>query len=546
VLSLLSATRIRNYDFFWHLSNARWIVENGSIPHHDTFSFTFRGQPYLAVPWLADLFFYIGFLAGGFPGVMVLKSILSGIVVILLACVGRELGAPPSGAWMVLPFFAVVAQPRLAHVRPETLGFVLLAFLLWLVVRFWTRRDRAILLAPLVGYLWLQTHASAVLVVPVTAILLLCCLLLRQPRRDTLISTAAFFGSLAVLAALPAGRELVHVGTLHTWRVSPVSLSLTSEWSAPSIVDGELWIPALAVVAALAWALANLRRTLLPVLFAVLGAFMASSSNRHLGTGVLLCVPLLLAATAELQEKSLSRLRPSIRLASVLLFALGLPLAHLVAAPARDSRFSFGLDVDPTRFPLETSETLARLPSGRTMNDWHLGGYLIWRRIPEGVYCDGRGLLVYPDSWYREMVAATESSPALEAHADRWNIAYGLGAYELMFGSAMMQSHHWIPIHHGLASTLFVRRKHVESVRQAGILPLELLRAQPDAGWMARWYDPILANPAMLSELEREILAASATTPNAPVVLETLAYVAHARPDVYAQLVERLAGQVHP
>ena len=147
---------------------------------------------------------------------------------------------------------------------------------------------------------------------------------------------------------------------------------------------------------------------------------------------------------------------------------------------------------------------------------------------------------LYPDSMFADAVQAAESPQALEALADRWGIVYGLGNYDGMLGSAMMQSQDWLPLHHGLASTLFVRRSGVELVRRSGVQPFLLLRAQIDAGWMADWYGPITSFWRCWVKLEAEIERAAGMTRDAPVLLTVLGYLGAVKPDVQARLLDRI------
>ncbi|MEI6202932.1 MAG: hypothetical protein WCP68_13360, partial [Enhydrobacter sp.] len=42
-------------DTHWHIAVGDWIVANRAMPHVDTFSFTFTGQPWIAKEWLSQL-----------------------------------------------------------------------------------------------------------------------------------------------------------------------------------------------------------------------------------------------------------------------------------------------------------------------------------------------------------------------------------------------------------------------------------------------------------------------------------------------------------
>jgi len=42
-------------DLWWHLRTGQWIVETGTVPHTDPFSFTRAGQPWVSHEWLSEV-----------------------------------------------------------------------------------------------------------------------------------------------------------------------------------------------------------------------------------------------------------------------------------------------------------------------------------------------------------------------------------------------------------------------------------------------------------------------------------------------------------
>jgi hypothetical protein len=39
-------------DSRWHVAIGKWILDNGAVPHVDSHSHTFTGQPWIAKEWL--------------------------------------------------------------------------------------------------------------------------------------------------------------------------------------------------------------------------------------------------------------------------------------------------------------------------------------------------------------------------------------------------------------------------------------------------------------------------------------------------------------
>ncbi|MDP6607217.1 MAG: hypothetical protein QF664_13330 [Dehalococcoidia bacterium] len=94
--------QIRPNDFWWHLRLGQLIVETGSIPSVEPFSFAVAGQEWLNQPWLAQVVLFAAFEAGGATAILVLHAvtITGGYALILLAVRPRDYGQ--AGAIAVL------------------------------------------------------------------------------------------------------------------------------------------------------------------------------------------------------------------------------------------------------------------------------------------------------------------------------------------------------------------------------------------------------------------------------------------------------------
>jgi len=62
-------------DTFWHLAVGRHIWQAGAVPQFDEFSYTFEGQPWMAVEWLAQLNLFGAYSVGGWRGVVLLTAV---------------------------------------------------------------------------------------------------------------------------------------------------------------------------------------------------------------------------------------------------------------------------------------------------------------------------------------------------------------------------------------------------------------------------------------------------------------------------------------
>src|SRR5512138_3557581 len=69
-LFVMSMREVSDPDFWWHLRTGQFILETGSIPHVDVFSYTKAGQPWVTHEWLSEVFIYSLYRLGSFPALI--------------------------------------------------------------------------------------------------------------------------------------------------------------------------------------------------------------------------------------------------------------------------------------------------------------------------------------------------------------------------------------------------------------------------------------------------------------------------------------------
>src|SRR3954469_18307202 len=70
-------------DFGYHLATGRWILEHGSWPRVDSFTWTLSGRPYLDLHGLFQIVLALAHRAGGMIGVGVLRVLFAAATVAL-------------------------------------------------------------------------------------------------------------------------------------------------------------------------------------------------------------------------------------------------------------------------------------------------------------------------------------------------------------------------------------------------------------------------------------------------------------------------------
>lgn len=140
-------------SFLTHLATGRLILDEGSVPVLDPYSFTARGSGWVVQSWLASVLYATVEGVGGLDGVRVLTSVLTGT----LAGLGWRLLRPIEGLLArlgVAAVFVTVGEGVWGE-RPFMLG--LIAFALVVLAADGAFDPRW--LVP-VGWLWVNAHGS--------------------------------------------------------------------------------------------------------------------------------------------------------------------------------------------------------------------------------------------------------------------------------------------------------------------------------------------------------------------------------------------------
>ena len=140
-------------SFLTHLATGRLILESGSVPSHDPYTFTAAGHPWVVQSWLASVLYATAERVGGLDGVRVLTGATAG----LLAGLTWHLLRPARGAVgrLAVGAMALAVGAGLWTERPYMLG--LLAFALVALAA--EGRLSPVWLLP-AGWVWVNAHGS--------------------------------------------------------------------------------------------------------------------------------------------------------------------------------------------------------------------------------------------------------------------------------------------------------------------------------------------------------------------------------------------------
>ena len=383
-------SRFNDPDLWWHLRTGQIIWIERAIPRIDRLSYTTGQHSWVPHEWLSQLSLYAAWRAGDYSGLMLWFCILTAALLVIQYVSCSLYSGDAKVAFLgslVTWFFATVGLA----IRPQMLGYVLLACEL-LILHLGRSRDRRwfFLLPPLFA-LWVNSHGSFFFGMIVLAIVLLCGFVngaaglvaarpLDRDQRKALLWAAAF--SVAALFVNPVGWELLAY-PLRTIFDRRMQLDAVAEWQKLSFDDVRAF--GLLALAGGIVLIALVRRTVLyldEVVLLAMAFGMAVLHQRLLFAWGIVAAPILcrqLAGTARREARE--RVLPN-----AVLTGACLAVAFL-AFPARNALVS---QVDRGN-PVRAVDFIRRTHlNGRMLNEYVYGGYLSWALPEQKVFIDGR------------------------------------------------------------------------------------------------------------------------------------------------------------
>ncbi len=406
-LSFLQA-RVDKHDFWWHLATGRYIIETGSLPHVDPFSYTTHANPsdrksiILKGYWLAQIIFYKAYSLWDVNAIILLRSFL---MLSFLLFVFLNLKKQTSSDLLSLLFVTVIfliAVPYSSD-RPQLFTFLIFSVVYYLLEDFKIKPSRKIFLIPVLLMISANMHPGYIICLLLISIYLFASGIRRFIMKDYEEEGSQFgrlltVWTLSILAAAlnPTGlgefKEIFHVGeyTQGIVEFMPTFYLFTKKLAPlnyPYIFFLILSFPAI-----LEFRKIGLSRILLLVFFSV----MSFVSLRYVIFFMCVSAPIIAKTAIILSEKKVFAKPVSIMNGRKAFFYLvffisGVFLAFhsLSGLAGHDLKADF-----LSATPKDAADFLEKLPvKGNMLNDFGFGGYLIWRLYPEKkVFIDGRTL----------------------------------------------------------------------------------------------------------------------------------------------------------
>jgi hypothetical protein len=397
-------TLLTDSDSFWQIKIGQWILDHGSLPRTDFYSFTRFGEPWISTSWLSQVLFAASYAQWGWAGPVILASFAIALsAAILIYLLDAHLETQRSVLFAML---ALLLSLHHLLARPHILALpVMVAWGGVLMAAADRKSAPSWLWLPLMA-LWANLHGGFVLgLALIGPIALEAVESAEADRRLALFLRWVLFGIGALIAScctpygwgtLWGAANILNLGEL---------LSVISEWQPANFASFTAFEGALLGLIALAF---YRGLTLSPTrILLVLGLiWMALTHVRSIEAFAFL-VPLVLAKPF---SGWFRQVKPSADDGETwparYVTALG---ALMIVGAAWTStaiymahhRFTFTM----TQTPVAAVDLLEQRKAQRIFNAYQFGGYLISRDIP--VFIDGRAEL-YGEKFVMDFFKAVE------------------------------------------------------------------------------------------------------------------------------------------
>ncbi len=371
----LGVQPISDPDTWWHLRAGGYLAQTWRFSGPEPWN-RFASKPWVLHEWLPELVANRAYVLGGLPAVAWLFC-AAGVVLLLAVYLTARRFSEPLAA-VVATALGLAGMGASLSPRPQVVSFILSVVFVgaWLLsardlrVRWW--------LLPLT-WVWACAHGMWFNAVIIGGAALAGIMLDRRASRGQIVRMAAVpTGGLLLAALTPVGPRLL---------LAPLAVSgytrYVTEWAPPSIRDPEVAVTlGMVAVVALIWLREARRPAWTHVMILLVATVWALAYARTVALGAAMAAPVFAAAVQSLLPGEPGRVGRGER--RFLLLSAGLCLAAGALVVPSTARA-------PAKVPSGLDHALNALLAGAVvLNDYQLGGWLLWAHPQVTPVIDGR------------------------------------------------------------------------------------------------------------------------------------------------------------
>jgi len=163
---LFTTSKLTNEDdYYWHFATGRYIVENGSIPSTDVFSFSSEGTRWLVTEWGWDVMTFLIFKYFGYPGISILCTLTFMIMYFVYFTLLRRFNVSIPVIIFFFTLFLFAIFERLTP-RPHIVTYLFFVLLTGILInyKYFKRNNfRQLYYIPFIFLFWANMHIGCMI-----------------------------------------------------------------------------------------------------------------------------------------------------------------------------------------------------------------------------------------------------------------------------------------------------------------------------------------------------------------------------------------------
>ncbi len=383
----------RDFDFGWHYRYGEYFLKNGEILRKDIFSWTMEGYKWVNHSWGYDLLVYLIYNNFSFLGLSIAGALISLLAFII--GVWKFKLSYIEKAILAIFYSSLVSGVIWQGLRSQVLSLLFFSLLMNLIFNLEGKKKKWIYFTfPLLFLFWANFHGSFILGIIIFISLITSKLTLKAifNLKTNLVlkwSLGSIFASLLATLINPFG-ILVYTEAIKHY--NHPFLGYITEWMPVDFPSPYMNIFIVYFVLLGLGFLLRRKLSDIPYILIILIVFyLALKSRRYMGPLMVTTLPVSALILKDLNLKLANfKATAFVFLVSVIIaIEIGIftriPMYHLNSYTDYDyCNFGPGCSVKMTEY------LLSHPPSGRGLNFYDWGGYLIGKGVPAKLFIDGR------------------------------------------------------------------------------------------------------------------------------------------------------------
>lgn len=447
-------------DMGWHIRNGQDIIDNFGVIKEDIYSWTMSGYPWIAHEWLTDvLMAFIHSVAGLWGLVIFFAIIIVGAFYLASSILTKNVLMRS-----LVAIIALLVSWNIIGIRPQMLTLLGLAVVLYIL---FTCRDqqklRIIYWLPPLFMLWANMHggfaAGFVVMILFIAGEFIRQILLGKPskRIPKDIQPIIKFKPLIIVGIVSFLATFINP---YGWRIyqelfqtyeDTAILNSISEWLSVNLLQNTGYNIAVLGILLIVLLIANRWRVdITKFIIATVMFFIGISSWRHMPLFAIAAIPLLAEQFNLLIDEGLSEIAKKITtplIITLLFLVVGYNYFNSsISALSSPENFAYVANA-----PYGPVEYLHDNPKDRKMlNEYNIGGYLVWQLPEVKVFIDGRMAIWKRDDveifWEFKKILGSDRESVMEGIKE-WSVDTILTSTTHPIGLFLFNSDDWVRVY---------------------------------------------------------------------------------------------------